>query len=1064
MAARENTFSTVKLVKEGILKLKCRGSDGLLCWRAKRCRLVQPSAVQLADVDTSGDMSWQTVPLEGARCALAWSSVPTLGGCGFDLLWTSGRGWSLLAEDAKSCSAWVADINAVANSAYQQQYIDQQAIQQHRHPGSSSGSINAYSQSKRAEDDNRSTSYVKQIDQQPQHTWTTPQPRPQSYPSHSEHTPRTHQLSQEQRRGNAEVGHTSSNVEYGTNTYISSTLGFSYPRSTGHGPPQPPWGRNTETVIHHEPPIHIQQQTVGRDSQQYDTNSFIRVSQEEQSWTVPSEKHSFVPPTPPTVLLQYAPTVERSNIANDTTVDVAVDDRQGRERRQMGANNTVVGDMRTQGSIENIRQSNVQRDVHKMDVDNSSSSRGSISREQMQQERETFQEIPKEPSREQHQQRTQTAQVPENPIIAKEDARIEYARRNSQEVSQIFPATSSSRNSRTASEDEHEHAYVDGSVSGAGSIASVPDVRGESPRISIPPAIPTPPTAARLLRSVATPDTNSFIEKNTVVKTTSSQNIDGDSKVSANELAAMELSNRRMSNLTAASRRRAEQLELTLNKVSEEAKTANSMIEELNSKIEVLTRENEELQFKLKLNAEDSESDVRHRIEEVRRGAEIEASSVALEHERVLENMRRQIVAAGVEGEERGRAAAGFDASLSLMKAREDLGNIRKEIEAKAQADVQAEREAMRQDLDKLQKLHRQRVSQLEAMIMEEGAALAEARREVAALNTARAADASEFQRVREEERCTAEQQLKELTTIQRAVKQAISNEEASLQRESLVRSELLRLQEARRLERAESAEAVRKAKAAVQAYARDAEKHKETFQQQKLLQRALEISRQEVALVEEDRRRLVSDRTVLETNLDRLSRLVYGTTQQHTHNSGHNNHINVENTHSSKLTSEIKHPAGVPPSDNTKNIIRAVSSAKKPHVSNTHVHSKTENSSSHLHRPVTATIANNKVSNNKVVGSSRIVYSSSTPPSKQPAPPFLRSGERSSRKVPSARKTPQTDRIAPQRARSIPPKGPRISSSAPQTPSGRPPTPSGRLRSVSPGFATGRGQTPRKS
>lgn len=47
------------------------------------------------------------VSLEGARRAVAWSGINAFNGCGFDLVWASGRTWALLCEDALSRNLWV---------------------------------------------------------------------------------------------------------------------------------------------------------------------------------------------------------------------------------------------------------------------------------------------------------------------------------------------------------------------------------------------------------------------------------------------------------------------------------------------------------------------------------------------------------------------------------------------------------------------------------------------------------------------------------------------------------------------------------------------------------------------------------------------------------------------------------------------------------------------------------------------------------------------------------------------------------------------------------------------
>lgn len=49
------------------------------------------------------------VSLEGARLAKAWTGINAFNGCGFDLVWASGRIWSLLCEDPRTRKSWVSE-------------------------------------------------------------------------------------------------------------------------------------------------------------------------------------------------------------------------------------------------------------------------------------------------------------------------------------------------------------------------------------------------------------------------------------------------------------------------------------------------------------------------------------------------------------------------------------------------------------------------------------------------------------------------------------------------------------------------------------------------------------------------------------------------------------------------------------------------------------------------------------------------------------------------------------------------------------------------------------------
>ncbi|CAM9845520.1 unnamed protein product [Chrysoparadoxa australica] len=96
-----------------VLKLKTRGPDGLYCWKPRHFTL-DPTAgtLCLRDISTPDGLV-QSCQLKGARCEMAWSAVSELTNCGFDLVWNSGKTWSILATDAKQCRSWVASIREV---------------------------------------------------------------------------------------------------------------------------------------------------------------------------------------------------------------------------------------------------------------------------------------------------------------------------------------------------------------------------------------------------------------------------------------------------------------------------------------------------------------------------------------------------------------------------------------------------------------------------------------------------------------------------------------------------------------------------------------------------------------------------------------------------------------------------------------------------------------------------------------------------------------------------------------------------------------------------------------
>ncbi|CAN0455875.1 unnamed protein product, partial [Ectocarpus sp. 8 AP-2014] len=128
---------------EGRLKQKLQGEHGVLCWKSRKFVLgSRRRSLEITDDgydgygpnenDPSdggpGDGGSRTsvthVSLEGARHAAAWSGIDAFNGCGFDLVWASGRTWSLLCDDPFSRKSWVNALNLVIRSTANTTDID----------------------------------------------------------------------------------------------------------------------------------------------------------------------------------------------------------------------------------------------------------------------------------------------------------------------------------------------------------------------------------------------------------------------------------------------------------------------------------------------------------------------------------------------------------------------------------------------------------------------------------------------------------------------------------------------------------------------------------------------------------------------------------------------------------------------------------------------------------------------------------------------------------------------------------------------------------------------------
>lgn len=91
----------------GFLKQQCLDHSGLYEWVKKKFRLVIYSGV----FEEVGSSNIVQSSLLGAKYAKAWSVSSSLSGFGFDVMWTSGKIWSFLADDQSTCEEWVAGFN-----------------------------------------------------------------------------------------------------------------------------------------------------------------------------------------------------------------------------------------------------------------------------------------------------------------------------------------------------------------------------------------------------------------------------------------------------------------------------------------------------------------------------------------------------------------------------------------------------------------------------------------------------------------------------------------------------------------------------------------------------------------------------------------------------------------------------------------------------------------------------------------------------------------------------------------------------------------------------------------
>jgi hypothetical protein len=110
----------------GNLKQQTLDTNGLYDWSNKYFML-DPATRELCILDedptvgaapsSSSKMEPVKVSLSGARQAKEWSYASAIAGFGFDIIWTSGKIWSFLAENEANCVEWVGALNAAIRYA-----------------------------------------------------------------------------------------------------------------------------------------------------------------------------------------------------------------------------------------------------------------------------------------------------------------------------------------------------------------------------------------------------------------------------------------------------------------------------------------------------------------------------------------------------------------------------------------------------------------------------------------------------------------------------------------------------------------------------------------------------------------------------------------------------------------------------------------------------------------------------------------------------------------------------------------------------------------------------------
>ena len=100
----------------GELKHQCLDENNMYEWIRKKLLLqIQDGVLEMSLPSVTQEqeemMKESQVSLGGAKEAKAWSSATSQMGFGFDLIWSSGKMWSFLADDELTCVSWVKAVN-----------------------------------------------------------------------------------------------------------------------------------------------------------------------------------------------------------------------------------------------------------------------------------------------------------------------------------------------------------------------------------------------------------------------------------------------------------------------------------------------------------------------------------------------------------------------------------------------------------------------------------------------------------------------------------------------------------------------------------------------------------------------------------------------------------------------------------------------------------------------------------------------------------------------------------------------------------------------------------------
>jgi hypothetical protein len=100
----------------GTLKQQCLDESGMYEWVRKTFVLCTGKGTLVTYLTANSSSAESNLSLSGAKHAKEWSVSSAIAGYGFDIVWSSGKTWSFLADCESDCKKWLVTFGSVAIS------------------------------------------------------------------------------------------------------------------------------------------------------------------------------------------------------------------------------------------------------------------------------------------------------------------------------------------------------------------------------------------------------------------------------------------------------------------------------------------------------------------------------------------------------------------------------------------------------------------------------------------------------------------------------------------------------------------------------------------------------------------------------------------------------------------------------------------------------------------------------------------------------------------------------------------------------------------------------------